>query len=150
MARPTQWAYICIYMAHWCGAGHDWGIYHALSPKTQVIKLFMRICFIADSYTTRRGASIAISTVLQRPTESNGHLWFGGGRGPGWTSYRPLYRRSALNTWGLGAPIPPTASTFSRRTITAVSRSVSTCLVGHENEPNMHMLQSWLGALAVD
>ena len=22
MARPTQWAYICIYMAHWCGASH--------------------------------------------------------------------------------------------------------------------------------
>ena len=87
------------------------------------------------------------SNAQRNPTDICG-MAVGGG--PGWTSYRPVYRRSALNTWGSGAPRPPTASTSGLRTITAVTRSVGTCLAGHESEPNTRMLQSWLGALAVD
>ena len=80
------------------------------------------------------------SNAQRNPTDICG-MAVGGG--PEWTSYRPLYRRSALNTWGSGAFRPPTASTFSLRTITAVSRSVSTCLVGHENEPSRSMQHRW-------
>jgi len=72
------------FMPRLCGA------VHALSPKRQVVKVFMRISFIVDSHRTRRdgraAASIAILAVLQRPTESNGHLWYCGmavGGGPG-------------------------------------------------------------------
>ena len=107
---------------------------------------FLLLPIQVEHIETRRLRYLFYPGAQRNPTDICG-MAVGGA--PGWTSYRPLYRRSALNTWGSGAPRPPTASTFSLRTITAVSRSVSTCLVGHENEPNTHMLQSWLGALAV-
>ena len=57
--------------------------HHALPPKTQVIKVANGFSFIADSGRAHRGASIALFILPQSPTEPNGHLRYGGGRGPG-------------------------------------------------------------------
>ena len=142
-----RWPAVC-----WLRLSHGTvSIYIMPCPQKPRLKKFScGFCLLPihiERAETRRLRYQRCSNAQRNPTDICGMAV---GRGPGSTGCRPVYRRSVLNTRGLGAPRPPTASTSGLRTITAVTRSVSTCLADHENEPNTRMLQSWLGALAVD